>query len=196
MRNGLFDTNRLEAFSDAVIAIMLTVMIIEIDLPKSTDFSALLSVLPSLLAYLLSFTYIAIYWNNHHHLFKAAKGVNGAIMWSNMGLLFCLTLIPFTTNWMGENYRAVAPAVAYGFALLACAITYYQLQRQIVATMSKDSSFVQSLGADYKGKLSPLFYLTGIALAFVDPILAHLIYVGVALWWIVPDKRIERALNE
>jgi uncharacterized membrane protein len=195
MKNGLFDTGRLEAFSDAVIAIIITIMVIEFRPPTGTSFADLAPLLPKLLAYLLSFIYLAIYWNNHHHLLMAAKGINGTIMWANMGLLFCLTLIPFATSWMGENYQAVAPTVAYGGVLLACATAYFVLQGRITATMNPKSAFVRALGANYKGKLSPTLYTTGIVLAFVNPVLAQILYTAVAIMWIVPDRRIEKALD-
>jgi uncharacterized membrane protein len=195
MRNGLFEKNRLEAFSDGVIAIIITIMVIELHPPVGTDFSDLASLLPKLLVYLLSFIYLAIYWNNHHHLLTAAKGINGVIMWSNMGLLFTMTLIPFGTAWMGENFQAVAPSAIYGAILLANAITYYNLQSRILATMGKNSAFVQAIGADYKGKLSPVLYTLAILLAFINPAFSQALFVVVAIMWIVPDKRIERALH-
>lgn len=195
MRNGLFDTNRLEAFSDAVIAIMLTIMLLELRAPQGIHFSDLMPILPKFLVYLLSFLYLAIYWNNHHHLFKAAKGINGTIMWSNMGLLFCLSLIPFATSWMGENYAAHAPTVFYGIILMASAIAYYVLEKHIVVTLNPQSPFVKALSADYKGRLSPVIYILAIVLAFINPAFSQVLYAAVALIWIVPDKRIERALN-
>jgi len=194
MKNGLFETGRLEAFSDGVFAIIITIMVIEFHLPDGTHFSDLLPLVPKFLAYLLSFLYIAIYWNNHHHLLKAANGVNGGIMWANMGLLFCATLIPFGTAWVGENYQAVAPTAFYGIILMLNAVAYYILQNRILATMSKKSPFAKSIGADYKGKLSPILYFIGIVLAFISPLVAELVLVGVAIMWIVPDRRVERAL--
>lgn len=194
MRNGLLDKSRLEAFSDAVFAIVITIMVLDFHRPTGTGFSDLMPLVPTFLAYLLSFLYLAIYWNNHHHLLKAAKGINGGIMWANMGLLFCATLIPFGTNWIGENIQAVAPTVLYGIILMVNAAAYYILQSRIVATMDKKSAFVRALGSDYKGKLSPVLYLLGIIVAFFSPIIAQLILVGVAIMWIVPDRRVERAL--
>lgn len=194
MKNGLFERGRLEAFSDGVFAIIITIMVIEFHPPVGTNFSDLAPLVPKFLAYLLSFVYLAIYWNNHHHLLKAAKGINGSIMWANMGLLFCATLIPFGTAWVGENYHASAPTALYGVILMINALAYYLLQRRIVATMDKKSPFVKALGADFKGRTSPIFYLAGVALAFVSPITAQLILVGVAIMWIVPDRRVERAL--
>lgn len=194
MKNGLFERGRLEAFSDGVFAIIITIMVIEFHPPEGTDFSDLVPLVPKFLAYLLSFVYIAIYWNNHHHLLKASKGINGGIMWANMGLLFCATLIPFSTAWVGENYHASAPTALYGAVLMANAVAYYILQRSIVATMNKKSPFVKALGTDFKGRSSPVFYLAGMALAFVSPPIAQLVLVGVAVMWIIPDRRVERAL--
>ncbi len=195
MKNGLFETRRLEAFSDGVIAIIITIMVLDLHAPNGLHFSNLVPLLPTFLAYLLSFIYLAIYWNNHHHLLTAAKGINGAIMWANMGLLFCLTLIPFVTSWMGENYTAVAPTVIYGVVLLADSIAYYILQGQIFATLDRKSPFVRAIGADYKGKLSPILYTLGIIAGFFLPWLAQALFVVVAIMWIVPDRRIERALK-
>lgn len=194
MNKGLFETGRLEAFSDAVFAIIITIMVIEFHPPEGTEFSSLLPLIPKFLAYLLSFLYLAIYWNNHHHLLKAAQGINGGIMWANMGLLFCATLIPFGTAWMGESYQASAPTALYGVILMINAVAYFILQSRITATMSKKSPFVQALGSDFKGRFSPIFYLTGVILAFFSPLLAQIILVGVAIMWIVPDRRVERAL--
>ena len=194
MKNGLFERGRLEAFSDGVFAIIITIMVIEFHPPEGTEFSDLTPLIPKFLAYLLSFIYIAIYWNNHHHLLKASKGINGGIMWANMGLLFCATLIPFGTAWVGENYHASAPTALYGVILMINAIAYYILQRRIVATLDKKSPFVRALGADFKGRLSLIFYLSGVALAFVSPLIAQLILVGVAIMWVIPDRRVERAL--
>lgn len=195
MKERLFETTRLEAFSDAVFAIIITIMVIEFHPPEGTEFHDLLPLVPKFLAYLLSFLYLAVYWNNHHHLLKAAPGINGSIMWANMGLLFCATLIPFGTAWVGENYHASAPTALYGVILLLNAVAYYILQSRITATMDKKSAFVRALGVDFKGKLSPVFYAAGIVLAFVSPLLAQLILVGVAIMWIVPDRRVEQALG-
>jgi uncharacterized membrane protein len=195
MKSVLFDKSRLEAFSDGVFAIIITIMVLEFHRPDGTDFSDLAPLLPTFLAYLLSFVYIAIYWNNHHHLLKAAKGINGGIMWANMGLLFFTTLIPFCTDWLGENYQAVAPNVLYGVILLANALAYYILQNRITATMHGESAFVRALGADYKGKLSPVIYSLAILAAFFMPVISQVLFVAVAVMWIVPDRRVERALS-
>lgn len=194
MKNGLLDKSRLEAFSDGVFAIIITIMVLEIHRPSGTNFADLVLLLPTFLVYILSFIYIAIYWNNHHHLFKAAKGITGGIMWANMGLLFFITLIPLSTDWLGENYHAIAPNVLYGSILLANALAYWLLQSRIIATMDKKSAFVKAIGADYKGKLSPVIYILAILFAFVSPVLSQFLFIVVAIMWIVPDRRVERAL--
>ncbi|MDB5183360.1 MAG: hypothetical protein JWO07_41 [Candidatus Saccharibacteria bacterium] len=195
MKSGLFETNRLEAFSDGVIAIIITIMVIEFRPPTGNSFSDLAPMVPTFLAYILSFIFLAIYWNNHHHLLQAAKGVNGRIMWSNMGLLFFLTLVPFVTAWMGENHEALAPTAVYGVVLLGAAIAYYNLQLAIFATLGKNSPFVRAVGADYKGKLSPAIYILAIIFAFIMPVVSQILFVLVAIMWVVPDRRIERALR-
>jgi len=196
MKNGLFDKNRLEYFSDAVMAIIITIMVIEFHAPEGTELSDLAPLAPIFLAYILSFIYIAIYWNNHHHLLKAAKGVNGKIQWSNMSLLFFLSLIPFFTTWMGENPQASVPTAAYGAVLLGASLTYFNLQRNIFKTLGKKSQYVQAVGQDYKGKLSPVFYSIGIVFAFIAPIISQIIFILVAFMWIIPDKRIEETALE
>ncbi len=185
---------RLTAFSDGVIAIIITIMVLELKAPHHAQWSALLDLTPAFLSYVLSFVYLAIYWNNHHHLMMTAERVDGAILWANMHLLFWLSLIPFATAWMGENDFAPAPVAVYGFALLAPAIAYYILQRTIIRRHGEDSTLARALGADWKGKLSPLAYCIAIALAFVSPAISGAIYVGVALLWLIPDRRIEREL--
>lgn len=196
MPKNLLDKNRLEFFSDAVIAIIITVMVIEFHAPEGTQFADLVPLLPTFLAYILSFIYLGIYWNNHHHMLKAANGVNGTIQWANMGLLFWLTLIPFTTSWMGENYGAIAPTVVYGAVLLGAAVAYFVLQATIIATLPQNSAYRREIGRDYKGKLSPVFYTLGILLTFVNPAVGQFFYILVALMWIVPDRRVERALRQ
>lgn len=185
---------RLTAFSDGVIAIIITIMVLEMKPPHHPDWSALVELTPVFLSYVLSFLYLAIYWNNHHHLLMAAEKVDGAILWANMHLLFWLSLIPFATAWMGENNFANLPVSVYGFALFAPAIAYFILQQAIIRRHGKDGMLARALGADWKGRLSPLAYLAGIALAFVEPRLSEAIYVGMALLWLVPDRRIERLL--
>jgi TMEM175 potassium channel family protein len=194
--------SRLEAFSDGVLAIIITIMVLELKVPHGSDFDALKPILPVFLSYVLSFIYVGIYWNNHHHLIKAAPRVNGAIMWANLHLLFWLSLFPFATGWMGENYASPArtftslPAATYGAVLLFAAIAYYILQRLIIAEAGHDSKLAASFGRDWKGKLSPVLYAVGIALAFFRPWAAGLIYVLVALIWLIPDRRIERVVDD
>jgi uncharacterized membrane protein len=185
---------RLEAFSDGVLAIIITIMVLELKVPHSTDPDALYDLAGVFLAYVLSFVYIGIYWNNHHHLLHAARGVNAGIMWANMHLLFWLSLLPFATGWAGENGFAPLPTALYGLVLLLAAIAYYILQLTIVRTHGQNSALAKALGSDLKGKLSPALYLAAIPLAFVHVGIANGVYVFVALMWLVPDRRIERAL--
>jgi len=189
-------TNRIEAFSDGVIAIIITIMVLELKVPDLDNFSALVPLLPVFLSYALSFIYVGIYWNNHHHLFHSAKRVTGAMMWANLHLLFWLSLIPFATAWGGQNHPGSAPMALYGFILLMAAVAYYILQRTIIAQQGPDSILAKAVGKDWKGKLSPLVYLVAILLAFVNPMISSVLYVLVALIWLVPDRRIERVLHE
>ncbi len=186
---------RLTAFSDGVIAIIITIMVLELKAPQGTDWAALAGMLPVFLSYLLSFLYVAIYWNNHHHLLQTVKRVNGMILWANTHLLFWLSLTPFATAWLGENYHARLPTAVYGAVLLAAAIAYYILQWTIVRTEGRDSTLAVALGSDIEGKVSPVLYLAAIGLAFVNPALSDVVYAGVALMWFVPDRRIEQRLN-
>ena len=186
---------RLEAFSDAVIAILLTIMVLELGIPHGTDFDALEPILPIFLAYVLSFVNLGIYWNNHHHMLHTLQHVNGKILWANMHLLFWLSLFPFTTGWMGENDFAPLPAAAYGVVALMAAISYFILQTLIIADQGPDSKLAAAIGDDRKGKASPLLYLAGIGLAFVNEWIAIALYVLVALMWLIPDRRIESTLN-
>ena len=188
-------TGRMEAFSDGVIAILITVMVLELPIPHGTTWDALHEVWPVLLTYVLSFVYLGIYWNNHHHMLQATDQVNGLILWANMHLLFWLSLIPFTTAWMGENRFAAVPAVAYGLVLLAAAIAYFGLRTAIIRDQGDGSIVAEAVGRDLKGKLSPLLYIAGIVLAFVDVRLADCLYVLVALMWLIPDRRVERQLS-
>jgi len=189
-------TTRLEAFSDGVLAIIITIMVLELKVPHAVELAALKPVLPVLLSYVLSFIYLGIYWNNHHHLFQATEEVSGGILWANLHLLFWLSLFPFTTAWMGENHLAAIPTAIYGFVLLMAAIAYYVLQRTIIAKEGRESLLAQAVGKDWKGKLSPLFYLAAIPLAFVSPWIAGGLYVFAALLWLIPDPRIERELEK
>jgi len=189
-------TTRLEAFSDGVLAIIITIMVLELKVPHAIELAALKPVLPVLLSYVLSFIYLGIYWNNHHHLFQATEQVSGGILWANLHLLFWLSLFPFTTAWMGENHLATIPTAIYGFVLLMAAIAYYVLERAIIAKEGRDSLLAQAIGRDWKGKLSPVLYFAAIPLAFASPWIAGGIYVFVALLWLIPDRRIERKLEE
>jgi uncharacterized membrane protein len=187
-------TTRLEAFSDAVIAIIITIMVLELKVPHGTGLSALRPLVPVVLSYALSFVYLGIYWNNHHHLLHATHRVDGAILWANLHLLFWLSLIPFVTGWMGENEFAPVPTALYGVALLMAAIAYTLLQRAILRREGRTSMLAAALGPDSKGKLSLVLYVAAIAGAFVHQWIAGALYVAVALMWLIPDRRIERAL--
>ena len=187
--------DRLEAFSDGVVAIIITIMVLELKVPHGADWADLARLAPTFLSYVLSFIYVGIYWNNHHHMLHAAERVNGAVLWANMHLLFWLSLIPFATGWMGENHFAPLPTALYGVALLMPAIAYTILQTAIVALHGRDGTLARALGRDFKGKMSVLLYLAAIALSFVAPWAAQAIYVGVALMWLVPDRRIERVVG-
>jgi uncharacterized membrane protein len=190
------EKNRLEAFSDGVLAIIITIMVLELKVPHGSDLAALQPVLPVFLTYLLSFIYVGIYWNNHHHLLKAAHKVNGAMMWANLHLLFWLSLFPFVTGWMGANHFTPVPTALYGAVMLLAAIAYYILQSVIVAQQGPGSRLAASIGRDIKGKLSPVLYAVAIAASFFRPWVAGGIYVFVALMWLIPDRRIERVVDE
>ena len=187
---------RLEAFSDGVIAILITIMVLEMKVPHGATLSALLPVIPVFLSYVLSFIYVGIYWNNHHHLLHAAQKVSGATLWANLHLLFWLSLIPFATGWMGENHFTSAPTALYGLVLLMAAIAYAILQNLIIASQGASSVLRQAIGRDWKGKFSPVAYLAGILCANVLPQLSLALYVLVAMIWLIPDRRIERALHD
>jgi uncharacterized membrane protein len=189
-------TTRLEAFSDGVLAIIITIMVLEMKVPHVVDLAGLKPVMPVFLSYVLSFIYLGIYWNNHHHLFQATEQVSGGILWANLHLLFWLSLFPFTTGWMGENGFASTPTAVYGFVLLMAAIAYLILQRAIIAKGGRDSLLAQAIGRDWKGKISPVFYSAAIPLAFVSRWLASGLYVFAALLWLIPDPRIERKLEK
>ena len=190
------DKNRLEAFSDGVLAIIITIMVLELKVPHGSDWAAIEPLLPIFLSYVLSFVYLGIYWNNHHHLLKAARRVNGGILWANLHLLFWLSLFPFVTGWMGENHFAPLPSAMYGVVLLLAAIAYYILQTLIVAEAGgSESSLAAAIGKDWKGKLSPALYLLGVITSFFASKLAGGIYVFVALMWLIPDRRLERVIQ-
>jgi uncharacterized membrane protein len=186
--------NRLEAFSDGVIAIIITIMVLELKVPHGEGLDALAPLLPVFLSYVLSFVYVGIYWNNHHHMLHASGRVTGAVLWANLHLLFWLSLFPFATGWMGENHFAAMPAALYGLVLLMAAIAYWLLQQAIIAAQGADSLLHRAIGSDWKGKLSPPTYFVGMVAAFWWPALSIALYVLVALLWLVPDRRIEKAL--
>lgn len=188
--------NRLEAFSDGVLAIIITIMVLEMKVPHGDDFAVLSPLLPVLLSYILSFVYLAIYWNNHHHMLHTTQRVTGGILWANLHLLFWLSLFPFVTGWMGENHFAPAPLALYGVVLLMAAIAYWILQRTIIASQGIDSLLAKAVGRDIKGKISPLLYGIAMMTSFIAPWVAGGIYVFVALMWLVPDRRIEHIIGD
>ncbi|HKQ78475.1 MAG TPA: TMEM175 family protein [Blastocatellia bacterium] len=187
---------RLEAFSDGVLAIIITIMVLELKAPHGADLNALRALLPAFLSYLLSFVYLGIYWNNHHHMLHSVQHVSGAILWANLHLLFWLSLFPFVTAWMGENHFAAAPTAVYGLVQLLAAMAYWILQRAIIARQGRASLLAVAVGRDVKGKLSPALYLIAIVGTAITPWIAWALYVAVALIWLIPDRRIERALAE
>jgi TMEM175 potassium channel family protein len=187
---------RLAAFSDGVIAIIITIMVLELKVPHGDDWTALSKLWPVFLSYMLSFIYIAIYWNNHHHLLHTVKRVNGSILWANTHLLFWLSLIPFATGWMGENNFAELPTALYGVALFMPAVAYYILQFAIIKSEREKSMLAKAIGTDLKGKISPLLYMAAIGLAFLKPWISCAIYTLVALMWLVPDRRIENMIRD
>jgi uncharacterized membrane protein len=182
---------RLEAFSDAVIAILITIMVLELRVPHGASFEALRPLLPVFLTYVLSFIYLGIYWNNHHHMFQLCERINGRILWANLHLLFWLSLVPFTTGWMGENHLAPLPTAVYGIVMLLAAVAWTILQSAIIAQQGPDSRLAMAVGKDWKGKLSAGLYVLAPPLAFVAPWVAVLVYVIVAMMWLVPDRRFE-----
>jgi uncharacterized membrane protein len=187
---------RLEAFSDGVIAIIITIMVLELRAPHTPDLAELRPLVPILFSYVLSFIFIGIYWNNHHHLLQAVRNVNGSILWANLHLLFWLSLTPFVTSWMGQNHFASWPVALYGVILLCSAIAYFILTRALISQHGHDSALAHALGRDFKGKISPLFYLAAIPLAFVHSWVACALYVVVAIMWLIPDRRIEREIGD
>lgn len=187
----VMEKTRLEAFSDGVIAIIITIMVLELKPPHQSDLTALVPLIPVALSYVLSFVYVAIYWNNHHHMLHTVKEINGSIMWANIHLLFWLSIIPFTTAWMGENHFEVIPVALYGGVLFMCGLAYNILQRMIIRSQGSNSLLKVVIGRDWKGKLSPVLYGSAIASAFFSTIVAGILYVSVALMWLIPDRRIE-----
>ena len=191
------EKNRLEAFSDAVIAIIMTIMVLELRIPQGSDLTALRPLLPIFLAYVLSFIYLGIYWNNHHHMLQATKHVNGKVLWANLHLLFWLSMVPFVTGWMGENHFAALPSGIYGFVLLMCAGSYTLLQSTIMHHDDGENKLLaEAVGNDLKGKASMVLYVVAIPLAFVHANIAHAIFAAVALMWLIPDRRIEKKIAE
>jgi uncharacterized membrane protein len=190
------EKNRLETFSDGVIAIIITIMVLEMKVPHGSDFAALKPLLPVFLSYVLSFVYVGIYWNNHHHMLQTVKHVTGGILLANLHLLFWLSLFPFVTGWMGVNHFTAIPSALYGVVLLMAAIAYFILQKLIIASQGENSLLAKGIGRDRKGKLSPLLYVAGLVAAFYSPILSGIIYAAVALMWLIPDSRIEHVIGQ
>jgi uncharacterized membrane protein len=188
------NTSRMEAFSDGVIAIIITIMVLELKVPHGTDLAALQPLIPPFLGYVLSFIYVGIYWNNHHHLLHACTQVNGAILWANLNLLFWLSMFPVITDWVGENHAASVPTALYGVVLLLAALSWWVLQRTIIAAQGLGSVLKRAVGADRKGRISPLLYALGVVLAFWSPPVSQGLYLLVALLWLIPDRRIERVV--
>ena len=188
--------SRLEAFSDGVIAIIITIMVLDLKAPHGSDLKAILTVVPAFLSYVLSFVYVGIYWNNHHHMLHTVEKISGGILWANLHLLFWLSLIPFVTAWMGENHYSSLPTAGYGFVMLMAAVAYYILQQVIIGSQGNDSLLKKVLGRDYKGKISPILYILAIMSSSLSPWISDAIYIFVALMWLIPDRRIERALHE
>jgi uncharacterized membrane protein len=189
-------TSRLEAFSDGVLAIIITIMVLELKVPHANNIAALDPLLPVFLSYLLSFLYLGIYWNNHHHMLHTVSKVSGGMLWANLHLLFWLSLFPFATAWMGENHFAPVPTALYGAVLLMAAVAYWMLQRTIIDFQGKTSLLAHAVGRDFKGKASPAIYAIAIPMAFLNPWISQSLYVLVALMWLIPDRRIERAMAE
>lgn len=186
---------RLEAFSDGVLAIIITIMVLELKVPHGDSLQSLIELTPIFLSYILSFIYVGIYWNNHHHMLHTVQKITGGILWANLHLLFWLSLVPFITGWMGENHFAALPTALYGVVMLMAAIAYYILQKTIMASQGESSVLKQALGTDIKGKVSPVLYLLAIGGACIKPWIADVLYALVALMWLVPDKRIEHVLR-
>lgn len=186
---------RLEAFSDGVFAIIITIMVLELHAPEGKSLHDLLPVLPKFVSYILSFVYVAIYWNNHHHMFQVVKHVSGKILWTNMLLLFCLSLVPFVTAWMGENHFSPSPVALYGVVLIMASISYYILIGSLIRIHGKDSLLATSIGGDFKGKISIVIYGVGILLSYLNPFIGFGLYCLVALIWFVPDQRIEKRIK-
>ena len=194
MQHVLLEKGRLEAFSDGVIAVIITIMVLEMKVPRGSDLASLAAVAPTFLAYLLSFVNIAIYWNNHHHMFAAIKGYGGRSMWANLHLLFWLSLVPFMTAWLGQNPQATIPTVAYGAVLLLAGVAYWILETALIAANGKDSVLARAVGESFKGRISILLYVIALPIAFFAPWISYALYFVVAALWFVPDRRVEREL--
>jgi len=190
------NTGRMEAFSDGVIAIIITIMVLELKVPHGADLAALVPMIPLFMSYVLSFIYVGIYWNNHHHLLHATEKVSGAILWANLNLLFWLSMFPIVTDWVGDNYTASVPTAFYGVVLMLAALAYWLLQHQIISTQGPESRLKRAVGSDWKGRASPILYGLGIALAFWSPGMSQLLYALVAVMWFIPDRRIENVLAQ
>lgn len=192
MKDKFFmESNRLEAFSDGVLAVIITIMVLDLRPPHSTDVEALLQVVPAFIVYALSFVFIGIYWNNHHHMLRATRGIDARAMWANLHLLFWLSLVPFTTAWLGENRTGTAPTALYGIVLLLCAIAYSILQKSLLAVNGADAPFAQAIKVDVKGGVSLLLYVAAIAFAFISTVVSDILFFAIALWWLIPDRRFE-----
>ncbi|WP_062791547.1 TMEM175 family protein [Aquitalea pelogenes] len=188
--------NRLEAFSDGVIAIIITIMVLELKVPHDSSLAALAALWPVFLSYVLSFVYVGIYWNNHHHFYHVVRHVDGRVLWANLHLLFWLSLLPFVTGWMGENHMESLPVALYGVVLLMSALAWYVMQRTLLCVPGNREVLLHALGRDRKGRLSPLFYLLGIGLSFYSSWLGAAVYGLLALWWLIPDRRMEQAASQ
>ena len=195
MKRFLTETSRLEAFSDGVLAVIITIMVLELRPPDGTELHSLFSVLPNIAVYALSFVFVGIYWNNHHHMLRASRGVDGRAMWANLHLLFWLSLVPFATAWLGRNPLAIGPTVFYAVVLLLDAVAYTLLQRALLAVNGRDAPFAKAVSADMKGRLSLVLYVVAIALALVSPAIADVVLVAVAVMWVVPDRRFEPLID-
>jgi uncharacterized membrane protein len=194
-KEGAVEKDRLLAFSDGVIAVIITIMVLELKVPHDPSLGGLAAVTPVFLTYVLSFVYVSIYWNNHHHFFHLVRHVDGVMLWANMHLLFWISLVPFATGWMGENNFAPVPTATYGVALLMPALAWHGLQLALIRTQGREAALARAIGRDLKGKVSPVLYTAGILSAFVDPRIAGAIYLLVALLWLIPDRRIERMVR-
>jgi uncharacterized membrane protein len=190
------EKDRLAAFSDGVIAVIITIMVLDLKVPPAATLTALKDTAPTFVSYILSFVYVAIYWNNHHHFFQLVPRVNGAILWANLHLLFWLSLIPFATAWLGQNVTAAIPTALYGVAMLMAALAWNILQITIIRAQGTNSAIAKAIGRDIKGKISPVLYVAGVLLAFVNSIISDALYILVAMLWLIPDRRVERVLTD